>query len=218
VSIVIVKKGVCEKIISRYKCPVYYPVWYEPSCFPRILTLKDNYPSILSELQKLPINILDRPRPTAIWTKCSREWKSYFKYLKNNQGWVIGLNSDGDWLNYPLCVYDKPSGLNSSACPETMHVLRQIKGIRMAGFSLLKAKGRIKPHYDSSGMQYNSLTCHLGLVVNGKSVLIVNGQHKEQRAGELLLFDATYTHAVFNFSNYDRFILYLDMDVRDSSC
>ncbi len=140
---------------------------------------------------------------------------------KNDYGWINGWKVDQEginnkWENWGLVYDGNLLGYNSKICPETTKLLSQIPGIRVAGFSILKANGFIPQHTDTTGIKFNSLAYHLGLDVpkDASCELYVLNKSMKEENGKAFLFDATNLHSADNkSSNNDRAILYIDFDL-----
>lgn len=126
----------------------------------------------------------------------------------NNTSWITA-QYNSDWLNYPLIYYDESlGGKAEELCPNILNYLKTIKNIRIAGLSLLKKKGIITPHSDSTGLSNNSLACHICLTGNG--ILTVDNINISQEPYKVFIFDSEITHSAINDNEEDRIILYID--------
>ena len=95
--------------------------------------------------------------------------------------------------------------------PITSQLLKDISGIRMAGFSWMLPNSNIEEHRDDCGLLTKSLALHLGLdVPYQKCYLVVNGKKIFEENGKILVFDSNYLHSAYNKSNKNRLILYVD--------
>lgn len=122
-------------------------------------------------------------------------------------------NPRDEWTIVPLHGF----GTWHSNCgnfPETTSLLKQIPSLRTAIFSRLGSKTQLKYHQGWSLLSNNVLRCHLGIIVpkNGKSGVGVEGEKRNIKYGEWIVFDDSKLHTGFNESNSDRIVLLLDID------
>ena len=203
---------VCRLVRQHHPSKLFYTL----QDIPRLQLLIDNYEIIKNEGLLLCKNIqmLDKERPTIIWTADCRLWREYFEYLETHQGWLHGLKLySEDMYNFPIYTEGKFFA-NSSLCPKTTKILKKIGGVNMAGFSLLKAKSKLRLHIDAVGAIYGTIACNFGLDCDD-STLYVDDIPVQQMNNNVLLFDSTHSHYVINHSNRDRLILYIDLKIYD---
>lgn len=128
--------------------------------------------------------------------------------------WDVRGGSHSMWLNFALVFDGRPVGKNSEACPKTMALLTRIPGLKIAGFSWVKPHGVIEEHTDDNLGPMNR-TWHVGLCVPAKCYLAVRTPSHVKTFphsdGDVVTFDARNPHWAVNFSDEDRFVLYLDI-------
>ncbi len=116
---------------------------------------------------------------------------------------------DGSWKTYFFhgIGLSDPDALAS--CPETARLLATIPGLETAFFSVLPPGAHIKPH---CGITKGILRAHLGLVVPGADGCRMQlGDHELRWSeGELIVFDDTVLHEVWNDSDGYRVVLLMD--------
>lgn len=205
----------------KLKAKVSKPTTYALSDFPEMQDFHDAFDDIRTECY----NVLNQPvnhihRNGNIWSN-SADPKKTDEFLSANKditGWIIAqalgspVGTD-DWLNFPLIAVGHEFKNNLSLCPKLAGLLKKHKKIiNICGFSLLKPGAKLKSHVDTTGMPYNTMAYHLGLIVptDGENNLIVNGETYIQREGQSIIFDSTYLHSANNNSSKDRVILYID--------
>jgi len=216
--------GFCYHLCDYYrKHPIIRDssrIFYKAKDFKKLAILREHFDEIqkecLSVYQKFPI--------TDKLLRKQEEWNNNldtvqeFIEINKNSYWIPAW-SDG-WANYPLMIKDTVSpGVTREMCPKTIELLESIGGINIAGFSLVNPGGGIKPHTDSTGPSFGSLAYHLCLI--GESTLTVNEQDIIQTPAKVIIFNPEYTHHLYNHTESDRIILYLDFDVAhiiDDSC
>ena len=99
---------------------------------------------------------------------------------------------------------------NMKMCPKTSSLLRSIRGVKSAYFSVLSPGKHIPPH---KGPYKGIIRYQLGLSVpkSGECKLIVDNKEYFWKEGEGVLFDDTYTHEVQNKTKEIRIALLLDI-------
>tara|TARA_Y100000816_G_C26037218_1_gene543112 strand:- start:52 stop:732 length:681 start_codon:yes stop_codon:yes gene_type:complete len=202
-----------EKIVFIYGklCrPVYYNKYLLPSCWP----LLKNIDVIKKEAKyalDCPINDISKKFDEYA---TSEKGKQCIDKISSTRGWVYGTSrhniKNENWLMFGLIYDNIPLSANKNVCPKTCELLKNIKGINIAGFSLMKKKSNIKKHTDHVGMDNNSLSIHLGIIVPSECILTVNGKDMIEKEEKLFGFDSNYVHSAVNNSDSDRIILYID--------
>jgi aspartyl/asparaginyl beta-hydroxylase (cupin superfamily) len=175
--------------------------------------LKNHWKTIREELEQLPsVFISEEPRPTGEWEGSELIKKIVSQYSSGKYGWLKGgqTHVQDDWISWPLIWEGKPVLGNCLKCLETYELLSQIKGIQIAGFSLMKGGVKLKEHVDPVGERYR-FTYHLGLKCPKGCFL----HHKtlgdiEEEDGKHIVLNARYPHWAENTSQEDRVILYIE--------
>lgn len=127
---------------------------------------------------------------------------------------VEDARSDGwSWLYGPLKPEDEDleavPGLaeHSSKCrkqaPRTVALCSSVADVEAYAFSMVKAGGHINPHRENNKL----LTCMLGLQVEDTSYIIADGERRDFKEGEFVIFDYRTLHEVYNKSPSDRLLL-----------
>ncbi len=208
----------------KLKASISKPVNYELSDFPEMQDFHDAYADIRQECEAVltePINHIHRE--VDVWNNSGSPQKTeeFLKKHEHIKGWVPAWapgSSDANykWLNFPLVAVGHTFDNNLMLCPKLAALLAKHKKIiNICGFSLLKPGAELKTHVDTTGIQYNTMAYHLGLIVpeEGENNLIVNGQKFIQREGQSIVFESTYPHSANNHSSLDRIILYIDFQI-----
>lgn len=189
-------------------------ILYDASLFPKMAILKENF----SEIQKECLEVYSKCKITDKIKRKKNEWgddtldnMQKFILENNNEYWIPAW--DYKWYNYPLIVKKKiVPGITREICPKTTELLESIGGIRIAGFSYVKKGGRISPHVDSyTGPEYGSLAYHLCLI--GESILTIKDMEIIQKPEKVIIFNPQITHKLYNHTDADRIILYIDFEV-----
>lgn len=121
-----------------------------------------------------------------------------------------GIAPAGKWRSFFLYGYGYPVAENLARCPRTAAIVEQIPDLNSAFFSILKPGTHIPDH---RGVTKGLVTCHLGLQVprSGDCRMRVDDQIVRWKEGELLFFDDTYRHEVWNDSDEVRVILLIQV-------
>jgi len=163
--------------------------WYDPHSgeFPFVKELEQRWQEIREEALHL------REELMVAWPE---------KYLYTT-GWdVLGFFAFENKLEGPCAT-----------CPKTVAMLESIPGLQTAVFSRLKPHSHIKPHVGYYSYSDKILRVHLGLIVPDGCTLNVNGQRRQWKEGEVLIFDDTFRHEVWNPSDtQERIILMFDIN------
>jgi aspartyl/asparaginyl beta-hydroxylase (cupin superfamily) len=119
---------------------------------------------------------------------------------------------DDGWHTIVLYGFGHRCRAICERCPETSRLLGRVPHLRTALFSILAPGRRIPLH---RGITKGVIRCHLGLVVPrraGRCGMIVGGQRVEWAQGDVVFFDDTYPHAVWNDTDEERVVLLLDFE------
>ena len=176
--------------------------------------LKNHWKTIRVELDSLPsgVFISDKPRPTGEWQGSPIIQKIVNDYTNGKCGWLKGGQEhvQEEWISWPLIWGGNPVYGNCIKCPETARLLSQIKGIEVAGFSLMKGGVKLTEHVDVVMGKYE-YTYHLGLKCPVGSILhhSIQGDIVEEN-GKHVILNARQRHWAENKSNEDRVILYIE--------
>jgi aspartyl/asparaginyl beta-hydroxylase (cupin superfamily) len=173
---------------------------------------------IREELNNLPDNFISKiPRKEGEWDGSEHMLEIVDLYTKGNYGWLKGGQDhvQDSWVSWPIIWNWNQVPGNCNQCPKTAKILSKIKGIKIAGLSLMKGGVKLKEHTDGVGDDY-LYTYHLGLKCPEKCFLhhSVIGTHVEEN-GKALLLDAREPHWAENQSEHDRVILYMEIYSHD---
>ncbi len=189
-------------------------------------TLKNNAIISLNKYQELKIlepnkNIVINELKNII---LSKEWlpydffhkekiiaKSYDKITMENiiskyNKSYIDSNNKPSWLVFILIYNSYVLNDALKYFPNTIKLLSKIKGITAAGISCLEGGGYIPPHNDEGIERYKF---HLPLIIPDNCGIKINGSIYD--FDKPLIFDDTYQHSVWNYSNKPRFVLIIDI-------
>lgn len=121
------------------------------------------------------------------------------------------LTSDDRWRTFMLYGYGHRVEENCRRCPNTDALLRQIPGMTTAFFSILAPGKHITAH---RGFWKGVLRYHLGLIVpaTGRCEIRVGNQIRSWIECGSLVFDDTFEHEVWNETNEERVVLFVDFE------
>ena len=119
------------------------------------------------------------------------------------------LDPHRTWRGLGLRAFGRDIPSNRARCPHTAAVIDAIPGLYSAFFSVLQPGGGLTPH---RGQLKGVLRVHLGLHVPDECGLDVGGETRTWTEGELLVFDDTHLHSVWNHSDRDRVVLFMDLE------
>ena len=193
-------------------------------CISNIISKQVNTPPYLDRKKYFPQSkLFELPEN---FKKIKKEILDVYKYKKNipltkntfgKQNYYIGggkkqnNNKDG-WKILPIKLGDKFTKVGLKLCPFLCKILKKVKKIRSCLISILPSKKAIPIHV---GYYKGVIRYQLGVIIpkDRKNVFIcVNGIKYSWKEGEGVLFDDTYPHKVYNNSNEDRVILYIDVE------
>ncbi len=120
----------------------------------------------------------------------------------------------GEWSVCGVHAGEHEEGHRLSAevvrrCPDTVALVRDIRGLRIAAFSRLGPGTIIHPHADGGP---RALRCHLGLRVPEGCTFRVAEAETSWAEGRCLIFDTHVMHAAWNASDEARLVLLVEVD------
>jgi beta-hydroxylase len=137
-----------------------------------------------------------------------REIKSeYEKASQHLQDWPEKYLYTQGWKAFGLYFKDQQMPQGIELCPITWSIIKNIPGLFIAGYSVLKPETKIHPHF---GYTTAVLRSHLGLICPAGAWIEVNGEKYEWKEGEMVVFDDTKQHSAANESEEERVIFLLD--------
>lgn len=123
---------------------------------------------------------------------------------------VDAINTDDSWKTWFFFGYGIRCDENCNQCPETTRILESIPGMKTAFFSILSPNKKIPAHY---GPFNGVLRYHLALQVPKqaeKCRIRIHDEIHHWQANESLIFDDTYSHEVWNETDEQRVVLFVD--------
>ena len=137
--------------------------------------------------------------------------KTLPKFHEIDDGQEYISDNDGlSWHLLNLLLYTMWHKKNAELCPKTTSLLKNIKSVKSAYFSILEPGKHIPPH---KGPYKGILRYQLAISVpkKGECKILVDGKPYCWKEGESVLFDDTYTHEVVNNTSEPRIALLLDV-------
>eukprot|EP00053_Salpingoeca_punica_P016271 m.152887 g.152887 ORF g.152887 m.152887 type:complete len:276 (-) comp16925_c0_seq2:142-969(-) len=199
------------------------PIWSAKE-ISRLAIIEKHYDAICQEMEQLLKSdevFADFHRPKALWTD-HENIQRFAEQVRTHDAWFAAWENEQNvsqkWFNFGLVFYDEPI---TKRCPVTVSVLRQLDGIRIAGFSLFEPGAVIPWHTDATGLTYGSLAYHLGLDVPTDAPSWLEVQHSStvcrvmEENRKAFIFDPTSKHRACNSSAKRRCILYIDFEVTE---
>lgn len=116
----------------------------------------------------------------------------------------------GQWKTFFFLASGYRAEANCQRCPQTARLLKNVPGLRTAMFSILAPGHHLPAH---RGYYNGLLRCHLGLLIPDPACRIrVGPEVRHWQEGQILIFDDTHFHEVWNDSGYHRVVLLLDFE------
>lgn len=121
------------------------------------------------------------------------------------------ITDDDRWKTFFLYGFGFRSDTNCARCPETARLVESVPGMKTAMFSILAPHKHIPDH---CGPYKGIVRYHLALKVpepREQCRIRVGDEIVHWREGHSLLFDDTYEHEVWNDTDGERVVLFLDV-------
>jgi aspartyl/asparaginyl beta-hydroxylase (cupin superfamily) len=162
--------------------------------YPELLEIEHNYLTILNEYiqyhnQEISIPFMDE--------------------LSTSQKKIVEPEK---WKSLILLIYGNKIESNNIYFKNTFTLLEKIPGVKTAFFSVFLPNTYLKPH---RGPYKGVLRYHLGLIIPETSntcAIKINNEIYYWKVGQSLLFDDTYMHEAWNYTDKIRVILFIDVE------
>lgn len=168
------------------------PPVYDPACFTWAAGLRQDWRTVRAELDEVMLRLAALP--------------SFQDILEE----VRVIQADDRWKTFWLCGVGMDCRDNQRRCPRTMRLLAGVPGLRTAFFSILTPGKHIPAH---RGAYNGVLRLHLALRVpepQSRCRIRIGNQVHHWREGELLIFDDSFQHEVWNETEGLRAVLFVD--------
>jgi len=167
-------KTVEDRVIRPNK---YKPGLFDPAEFGPLVEIAKHWQEIRAELESL------HGEGFILWPE-----RDLYSHKGDGKGWTVyGFYSFGNKIEE-----------NCTRCPVTTRLVESVPGMKMAGFSSLKADSHISPHKGYAEYSESIYRAHLGIVVPPCCRLRCAAETTEYREGEWLIFDDTQLHESWN--------------------
>ncbi len=166
--------------------------FFDPSEFAWIAGLEAGWTAVRDELRAL---LRERGRIPSV------------EELSPEQAKIV---QNDKWKSYWLYAYGRRIAENCRRCPETARLVRTIPGMKTAFFSILAPRAHLAEHL---GYYAGFLRYHLGLIVPRQKEacrIRVGSEVAHWEEGRSLVFDDTYPHEVWNDTDEERVVLFVD--------
>jgi hypothetical protein len=159
--------------------------WHEPSDFPIVAALEDEFPRI--EREVLAVNAFQRESEP----------------IARNGTWEVAFLYEAGKRHDDIC----------SLCPTLANIVESFPTIRSMGgliyISRLKPQTTVSPHRAASSVR---IRCHLGIAVPEHGCgIMVGGEARTWKAGSCIVFDDSFEHHVWNRSTQERVVVIIDL-------
>ncbi|HEY7439663.1 MAG TPA: aspartyl/asparaginyl beta-hydroxylase domain-containing protein [Acidimicrobiia bacterium] len=121
------------------------------------------------------------------------------------------ITDDDRWKTFFLYGFGFRSDANCARCPETARLVASVPGMQTAMFSILAPHKHIPDH---CGPYKGVIRYHLGMKVpeqRDQCRIRVGEEITSWEEGQSLIFDDTYEHEVWNDTDEERVVLFLDV-------
>ena len=121
------------------------------------------------------------------------------------------ITNDDQWKTFFLYGFGHKAEANCARCPETTTLVESIPGMKTAFFSILAPGKHIPPH---RGPYKGVMRYHLGLKVPEQAEncrIRVGDAYRHWEEGKGVMFDDTHQHEVWNDTDEERAVLFLDI-------
>ncbi|MGB5081076.1 MAG: aspartyl/asparaginyl beta-hydroxylase domain-containing protein, partial [Burkholderiales bacterium] len=181
-----------EWLVRRFSSVGQRP-FFDPSQFAWISRVEAGWKQIRDEL----CVVLKERKRIPTFAELSQE------QLKITQG--------DKWKSYWLYACGRKIAENCRRCPETTRLLGTIPGMKTAFFSILAPRAHLSEH---RGPYAGVLRYHLGLIVPRQKEacrIRVGSELAHWEEGRSIVFDDTYPHEVWNDTDEERVVLFVDV-------
>jgi aspartyl/asparaginyl beta-hydroxylase (cupin superfamily) len=181
-----------NRAVAR-RSPLGDRTFFDPTLFPWIEAVESEWQSIRAELDSV----------------LAEEAIPQFSDVSPDQR---HLTAYGKWKTFFFSAYGIRVEENCRRCPNTMRVLAKIPRLHTAFFSILAPRMHIAPH---NGPYGGVLRLHLALKVpepREKCRIRVGDDIRPWTEGRSLVFDDTNEHEVWNETDGERVVLFVDFE------
>ena len=182
---------IVERLIARYSL-VPNDAFLNPELFPWSRNIERNWEKIRRELDAI---------------LGDRDSLPNFQDISVDQK---AITDDDRWKSFLLYAYGIKAERNCARCPDTTNLIEEIPGFKTAFFSILAPGKHIPEH---RGPYKGVIRYHLGLLIPEpveQCRIRVGDEVRHWEEGKSLIFDDSYRHEVWNDTDGERVVLFLD--------
>jgi beta-hydroxylase len=165
--------------------------FYAPHEFPWVAKIESEWPAVRDELRTL---LAASSIPA-------------FERISEEQARLVAPDT---WCAFLLYTFGHKVAANCARCPRTAALLESIPGMTLGMFSVLAPRSRIAAH---RGVYNGVLRYHLALTVPSERErcgIRIAGAVRHWTEGQSLIFDDTCEHEVWNDTDEQRVVLFVD--------
>ena len=117
-----------------------------------------------------------------------------------------------EWSLFPFYGFGYWVEKNCKICPTICQLAKSIPNLKTLILSRLSAGMELTPHRGWKDLANHSLRVHYGVISNTKSKLVVDGEERHIKEGNIIVFDDSKLHYAKNNGDTDRIVLLLDIE------
>lgn len=144
--------------------------------------------------------------------------KDDFYKIKNNSNWLNypdTKNISGTCTIWPMYMFSTKSISRSSECPDTYKLIKNIPDVKTCAFIKLDPESSIDKNKQWKALANTTLRC-LFIIdspndTTDKCAIWVNGEIKKVKTRDLIIFDSSKEHSIYNKTNLPLYMLLLDI-------
>lgn len=144
--------------------------------------------------------------------------KDDFYKIKNNLNWLNYPdveNINGTCTIWPMYMFSIKSVTRSSECPNTYKLIENIPDVKSCAFIKLEPESSIGKNKQWKELVNNTLRC-LFIIdspndMTDKCAIWVNGEIKKVKSRDLIIFDSSKEHSIYNKTKLPLYMLLLDI-------
>ena len=183
---------------------------------PKLIKILDSVDTIIEEYGKLNLELMPIDRIDKSHQQVLYEVMNYVS-SGGQYGWIKGWGTDSgpeNWTQLALIYFDQAVPFITTQLPQTIKILSDISGIKLAAFVKMNPNTLLRKHDHPELKREGLLQMHLTLEaarVDNYSYINIEGEFKQHHLRKGFVFDGSHTHFAFNASDSDRTILYLSL-------
>nr|KJZ06748.1 hypothetical protein TW77_18100 [Pseudoalteromonas rubra] len=188
--------------------------------FPKFKEIFDNWRLISQELANLDAPVMEVNRVGKSHVEVYQDILSQVMSGKE-YGWVKGWDDEkenNNWLQLALVIHDQKMEFLNGKLDKTMEMLGRLKGIKVCALVKMKSRTILHMHQHPEIDSENLLQLHLTLdapETQNYNYLNVNGEFRQHKVGEPIIFNGANDHFALNESLGNRTILYMEFAKED---